>query len=1115
VKNFVKRALAVAGVALSVVAGRPARGSDGGGSPGDPAVRPLTQEILFVDNPGPTMTAIMQAEVAPGSGPFVWLVPTRTRPRVERSSSTVFQRLAGATAPEYLLEVNTSGACKADGSEEPQPGAPGASATSSSAALDYDFVDPGGQGTVAQWLTTNGYAATESGLRAIEQYAKEGFGWLAVRVNPAPGAERVRPIALTYEAERPVIPIRAARGAAAGELGLRVWVIGPAQAVPINVPSLVLNEARIDWTSGVIHRALTLPANGAGLPGPQVREPANYGSVVAAAAADAGGQGFVSELAAPASQFRQMVWSHQDADQIAELSKRRYRDGVEAIAAAREAFGEWDGFLDAIRGATTLPDGVTADAFEKAPEKYRGQVQVDAARFLRLVRELVIRPVAEAGAQLAQAPCLTRLYTRLRLESNTVAPAFDYNRDLAQIAKARRARQWIRCDPTLSLRDAPWRIRLPRGGAIAGKGSALPVGVESMPANLMVVTLSTSGSGSVVRDNRDAIGRQLVGAEGASDAELDMPRPPQLGLLIGGSQRVTPSEPAPAPLTAAVKPATRQRCSIGAVGVRGGGSAAPLLVAGILLVLRRRSSRAAALCLLVVACESGAGKKAEPNDAPAASVAAGAKPAALPDTLPVERLKNPETCKPCHPMQYREWSGSMHAYASMDPVFVAMNARGQRETRGLLGDFCFKCHAPMAVRDGLVKNGTDPRQLPEGDRGITCYFCHNVTAIEGNHNGMLRIAGDTTMRGPIRDPAPTRAHLAAFSSVFDESAPQISEMCGGCHDIVMPSGVHLERTFEEYRHGIFSKTATGAPPVFSSCVSCHMPGEQGYAATAKGKGITERVVHKHLWPGVDVALTDFPNRDVMRSAVERCELPASVSFFTLEVTPPDLFTFQIETNAGHNQPSGAAQDRRMWLEVSAYDDAGRLLDDVSSGLIADGELEEKPEGDPKHDPNLLLFADRIFDEKGEPAHMFWQAAKSASHPEGYESNLLPAATTTYLEGRHAVLKQYRIAGPKGLPARVTARLRLRPIGLDVLQDLVRTGDLDASFLAQMPTFTLGAQIEWTKEKGLMKPVHATLTRANCHEFRCLLEPGSKYCKAPPPAKPSDSAKEPSLDSYRY
>jgi hypothetical protein len=228
-----------------------------------------------------------------------------------------------------------------------------------------------------------------------------------------------------------------------------------------------------------------------------------------------------------------------------------------------------------------------------------------------------------------------------------------------------------------------------------------------------------------------------------------------------------------------------------------------------------------------------------------------------------------------------------------------------------------------------------------------------------------------------------------------------------------------------------------------------------------------------------------------------CQLGGlSVSYFKLEVTLPDLFSFQFETNAGHNQPSGAAQDRRMWLEFMAYDENGQLLTDVSSGNIADGELEEKPATDPRHAPNLLMFGDHIYDAEGKQVHMFWEAALSQAHPRSYESNLLPVATTTYVEGRHSVLKQYRAAGPNGLPARVTARLRVRPIGLDVLQDLVASGDLDPAFVPEMQTLDFGAQLEWTRESGVMKSVYVNQAGSDCSTYRCLLDPSSSYCQSP-------------------
>ena len=59
-----------------------------------------------------------------------------------------------------------------------------------------------------------------------------------------------------------------------------------------------------------------------------------------------------------------------------------------------------------------------------------------------------------------------------------------------------------------------------------------------------------------------------------------------------------------------------------------------------------------------------------------------------------DTLMDPETCATCHPNQFAEWSTSMHAHASDDPLFVAMNARGQREAG--IGDFCVKCARPSA-----------------------------------------------------------------------------------------------------------------------------------------------------------------------------------------------------------------------------------------------------------------------------------------------------------------------------------------------------------------------------------------------------------------------------------
>lgn len=123
-------------------------------------------------------------------------------------------------------------------------------------------------------------------------------------------------------------------------------------------------------------------------------------------------------------------------------------------------------------------------------------------------------------------------------------------------------------------------------------------------------------------------------------------------------------------------------------------------------------------------------------------------------------------------------------------------------------------------------------------------------------------------------------------------------------------------------------------------------------------------------------------------------------------------------------------------------------------------------------------------------HMFWNAAPSDEHPGGYRSLLLPAATEAMpahsLEARYIVGHAERIA-------RVTARLRIRPIGVDVLRELVDSGDLEAALVSEMPTFTLhGAAVEWTPGAEQLRSLW--LEGLECpRAYVCLLEPEAAEC----------------------
>src|SRR5262249_18849318 len=187
---------------------------------------------------------------------------------------------------------------------------------------------------------------------------------------------------------------------------------------------------------------------------------------------------------------------------------------------------------------------------------------------------------------------------------------------------------------------------------------------------------------------------------------------------------------------------------------------------------------------------------------------------------------------------YADWSGSMHAYASDDPVFVAMNKRGQRETKGALGPFCVNCHAPMAVQTGATKDGLNLAELSPSLKGVTCFFCHAVDAVNGTHNDPLHLAEDDAMRGPFGDPVDNTAHAAVYSTLHDRDQLESASLCGSCHDIVNDHGAAIERTFDEWKHTVFAHPGGGA-----TCGQCHMEQSTHLEPVAQAPGVFARRYH--------------------------------------------------------------------------------------------------------------------------------------------------------------------------------------------------------------------------------------------------------------------------------
>jgi hypothetical protein len=263
-----------------------------------------------------------------------------------------------------------------------------------------------------------------------------------------------------------------------------------------------------------------------------------------------------------------------------------------------------------------------------------------------------------------------------------------------------------------------------------------------------------------------------------------------------------------------------------------------------------------------------------------------------------------------------------------------------------------------------------------------------------------------------------------------------------------------------------------------------------------------RKFHSHDFPGVDVSLDPgAADTGTARAAVQR--FLASSFQGALCVTQGGGVRVLLDpVFLGHDWPSGAAQDRRAWAEVIAYR-GGSVI--YQSGVVPDG----TPVVAVQNDPDLWLLRDQMFDTQGKPANMFWQAATTKGNEIGALATFDPLDPRFYQT--HVVQTFPRNFAPlPQMPDRVTFRMRLQPVGLDVLSDLVASGDLDPNVPARMPTWDVSflradgsvePSLEWTPQAKAIYVDEFDMTTATC-AATATFNVGANKVPAPLPSAPT-------------
>ena len=313
----------------------------------------------------------------------------------------------------------------------------------------------------------------------------------------------------------------------------------------------------------------------------------------------------------------------------------------------------------------------------------------------------------------------------------------------------------------------------------------------------------------------------------------------------------------------------------------------------------------------------------------------------------------------CHPREFSEWAGSLHAIADRDLVYektVEANEHIVRDPEQ--GRFCEGCHAPNQMLTGRVTSLAAVAPTEALSEGVACISCHTAVHAEPETgNGALTLAygrAETDSQQPqgaalLADP---RAHLAAFAAPDTAALVKSADLCGACHTEIYDLSMSkaevpqaVQSTFTEWRDSWYGKNGV-------TCQDCHMAADPAAQITAlrAGKPVKpERISHRFIGTNhlmADPGLGDtrsllrgglLPGMDSAGDAATLAEQSRQTEAFLRAAAGLDLRAQRLtgdrlsldiavqNLGAGHNLPTGVNDQKHMWLEITLTDAQDRVV----------------------------------------------------------------------------------------------------------------------------------------------------------------------------------------------
>lgn len=249
------------------------------------------ERIIFTVNDDSTISAYVQINYTGSAPDFSWVVPVPGVPELDVAEVATFDELSQLTVPTFLPpDIPDCAMVVFDSAEEDGGVVMGAGgdvevlATGSVGPYNYDVITSPDPDALIIWLRDNDYRITEEMEPLVHVYNEEGMVFLAMKLKGESGVQDIQPIVMTYESEKPMIPLRLTAVAANPNMTVLTWIFADEPAYPVNYanPAIADDDIRIWFPYDPMYTANTFNNN--------------YVQLVDAAVDEYEGRAFVTEF---------------------------------------------------------------------------------------------------------------------------------------------------------------------------------------------------------------------------------------------------------------------------------------------------------------------------------------------------------------------------------------------------------------------------------------------------------------------------------------------------------------------------------------------------------------------------------------------------------------------------------------------------------------------------------------------------------------------------------------------------------------------------------------------------------------------------------------------------